>query len=232
MQHVYFAELIRVAIGQNHYELTAKTVKTFLEQGPRAYNVQIIRGVTLHFTAEGRLVEIVIDPPKVRERSRAMRFVGFDRDCEDYSAKQPQTNIMEYFGQHRRVLIDTSAFYALVSTENAFHVKSRLIWEYILDHNIELWTTPLIIAETTETILKNIGQEAMNAFNIAINSVVRVLLISFFQDTWNEFMNCNHKHHLKLIDLLTCNSANKILKCPVFTFNDQLREVARVVPLQ
>ena len=46
------------------------------------------------------------------------------------------------------VLVDTSAFYALISATDEFHGRARAAYERLLDRDQGLWSTSYVIVET------------------------------------------------------------------------------------
>lgn len=59
---------------------TKKAARIPVREGEPTKEVAVLRGVHLHLTWNDRLVAISISPGKVKERSKALRFVGIAKD--------------------------------------------------------------------------------------------------------------------------------------------------------
>ena len=65
-----------------------------------------------------------------------------------------------------RVLIDTSAFYALRSATDLFHNRASVAYERLLDREQELWTTSYTLVETVALLHRRLGFEVVSEFRI------------------------------------------------------------------
>jgi hypothetical protein len=63
-----------------------------------------------------------------------------------------------------RVLVDTSAFYALLSSTDEFDERARTAYERLLDREQELWTTSYILVEMAALTHRRLGFEALETF--------------------------------------------------------------------
>jgi predicted nucleic acid-binding protein len=68
------------------------------------------------------------------------------------------------FPPHRRALVDTSAYYALVDDDDVYHVRANAIGAALRGR---LYTTNLILAETHALLLRRLGRETAAQFLIA-----------------------------------------------------------------
>ena len=56
-----------------------------------------------------------------------------------------------------RVLVDTSALYALRSEADLFHHRARAAFEYLMDEGEELWTTSYALVEIVALLHRRLG---------------------------------------------------------------------------
>ena len=64
-----------------------------------------------------------------------------------------------------RVLIDTSAFFALRSSTDLFHDRARVAYERLVDREQELWTTSYTLVETVELLHRRQGFAVVSVFS-------------------------------------------------------------------
>ncbi len=64
-----------------------------------------------------------------------------------------------------RVLVDTSAFYALYSASDLFHDRAKVAYERLVDREQELWTTSYTLVETVALLHKRLGFDVVSKFS-------------------------------------------------------------------
>jgi uncharacterized protein len=78
----------------------------------------------------------------------------------------------------RRVLLDTSAYYAFVDLDDRHHEDASIIMERLASERWRLFTTNLLVAETHALLLKRLGREIALRFLMGLEAgsttVVRV----------------------------------------------------------
>lgn len=119
-----------------------------------------------------------------------------------------------------RVLIDTSALYAIVSTTDLFHTRARDAYEMLLDGESEFWTTSYVLVETVALLHRRLGFEAVTAFDAwRRGAQVRVLWVDDEMHTgaWDRFA-AEQGRGLSLVDW-TMALASREMSAPVFTFD-------------
>ncbi len=118
-----------------------------------------------------------------------------------------------------RVLIDTSAFYALISIDDRFHVRSKQLYEGLLDWGQELWTTSYILVEMANLVHRRLGIEALMAFVDSVNGVVQIFWVeqTVHSKAWDQLVT-QRNAGLSFVDWSTVVSASR-LKAHVFTFD-------------
>ena len=64
-----------------------------------------------------------------------------------------------------RVLIDTSALYAIRSATDLFHDRASAAFERLKDTNPELWATSYTLVETVALLHRRLGFEVVSEFS-------------------------------------------------------------------
>ena len=121
------------------------------------------------------------------------------------------------------IILDTSAFYALLSSEDIFHAKAKLSYERLLDWEWELWTTSYILVETSALVHHRLGFETLKTFMETLQSgLVKVLWIenTLHNEAWKRMKERQGK--CSLVDWTTIVSSEH-LKASVFTFDQEFR---------
>ena len=76
-----------------------------------------------------------------------------------------------------RVLIDTSAFYAIVSDADIFHQRAVHTYTWLIDRRAELYTTSYILLEATALIHRRLGFQTLTNFMDVVRDDVNVLWV-------------------------------------------------------
>lgn len=89
--------LFRFAIGKPISEVKGKaTITIQREQSDKAVNhVSLIRGVILDLSSDMRLVSVTVNPQKVKERRRAVRFIAMTKDVSRSTAEHQHSGLEE-----------------------------------------------------------------------------------------------------------------------------------------
>lgn len=119
-----------------------------------------------------------------------------------------------------RVLVDTSAFYALLSGSDLFHTRARDVYEQLLDTDSEIWTTSYALVETVALLHRRLGFEVVSAF-AAWQREARLQVVwvdsRMHADAWSGFA-AQHGQGLSFVDW-TLVLASREMGAPVFTFD-------------
>ncbi len=129
-----------------------------------------------------------------------------------------------------RVIIDTSAFYALISSTDAFHTQAKLAYERLLDWEQELWTTSYILVETSALVHHRLGFEPLKVFmETLLSGTVDVLWVEnqVHREAWRQMVE-RQGMGLSLVDWTTVVSAER-LEASVFTFDQGFRQQGMLV---
>lgn len=135
-----------------------------------------------------------------------------------------------------RVLVDTSAFYALFSATDLFHDRARNAYELLMDREYELWTTSYTLIETVALLHRRLDFQVVSKFAEWRSSNLGVLWIDcrVHDSAWGLFVNAQGRG-LSFVDWTTVVASREIDDAPVFTFdagfaNEGLPVVPRHAP--
>ena len=129
------------------------------------------------------------------------------------------------------VLVDTSAFYALISATDEFHGRARAAYERLLDRDQRLWSTSYVVVETIALVHRRLGFETLRALLEFVERYVEVFWIdSSIHDAALKELVASGGSGLNFVDWTTALAAAH-LGAPVFTFDEGFRrQGASVVP--
>lgn len=118
-----------------------------------------------------------------------------------------------------QVVVDTSAFYALLSATDAFHTRAAETYERLLDREVELWTTSYILVELTALAHRRLG---FNALQTSMQTVQRFFKIYWVDQAthwaaWRQFTT-SQGAGLSFVDCTTLLVAQR-LQAHIFTFD-------------
>lgn len=125
----------------------------------------------------------------------------------------------------KRVIMDTSAFYALISSTDAFHTQAKSAYDRLLDWEWELWTTSYILVETSALVHHRLGFEPLKTFmETLLSGIARVLWVesTIHSEAWRRMVERQGKG-FSLVDWTTVVAAEH-LEASVFTFDRSFRQ--------
>ena len=131
------------------------------------------------------------------------------------------------------VVVDTSAFYALISDSDEFHDSAVAAYERLVDRDLELWTTSYALVETIALVHRRLGFETLSQLLAIVESNVQVFWIESSIHSWamREFMSSAGRG-LSLADW-TIVLAARIKSAQAFTFDNGIANSGiLVVPRQ
>lgn len=73
-----------------------------------------------------------------------------------------------------KIVVDTSAFYALISVSDDFHSRAAASYEVLKDRDVELWTTSYALSETVALVHRRLGFDTLSRLLEVIESHVAV----------------------------------------------------------
>ncbi len=119
----------------------------------------------------------------------------------------------------QRILIDGSAFSALVSASHGMHRSARSVYERLVDYERDLWTTSYALTEAVEAISRDIGLEAASALVESVTGTMQVFWVesSIHHGAWSRYLE-SADHGLGFVDWTTYLSAVR-LNAGIFSLN-------------
>ena len=130
-----------------------------------------------------------------------------------------------------RVLIDTSAFYAIVSDADIFHQRAVHTYIWLIDRRAELYTTSYILLEATALIHRRLGFQTLTNFMDVVRDDVNVLWVDR-RAHWRgwELLRERTGRALSFVDCVTIVVAQS-LNTKLFAFDEDFsREGLPVLP--
>ena len=131
----------------------------------------------------------------------------------------------------KRIVVDTSAFYALVSGTDSLHEQAVLSYERILDWEWEPWTTSYVLVETQALIHSRLGFGCLKTFIEAVPDIMRILWVesSITEEATNRML-VNNGQRLSFVEWTTVVACER-LRASAFSFNHILSQAGvRVFP--
>lgn len=128
-----------------------------------------------------------------------------------------------------RVIIDDSAFYALLSLTDTNHEEAVHTYERLLDREQELWTTSCVLIEILSFIQNHLGFEPVRVFEESIRDIVHISWAesTVYQEALEQMVNVQAKG-LPFINWITAVTAKR-LRAYVFTFDKGFAELGMAV---
>ena len=130
-----------------------------------------------------------------------------------------------------RVLVDTSALYAIHSDADLFHGRAAAALERLGDTDRELWATSYVLVETAALLHRRLGFKAISEFSEWCATNLKVLWIDsrIHAEAWDRFV-AGGGRGLSFVDWTTA-VASRAMDAPVFTFDSGFaNEALPVVP--
>jgi predicted nucleic acid-binding protein len=123
-----------------------------------------------------------------------------------------------------KIIIDTSAFYALASANDKFHSKAKVIYERLIDQKFELYTSSYIFVEAAALIQHRLGFQALRIFVDSVRESFHFLWIDRHThwQAW-EILKEQYSREISFVDLTTVLLA-KSLDARVFAFDEDFRQ--------
>ena len=122
------------------------------------------------------------------------------------------------------VVVDTSAFYALVSETDEFHDSAMSIYEDIVDRDQSLWTTSYALVETIALVHRRLGFDKLSQTLALIESKVEIYWIgdTLHSIALQEFVSAGGRG-LSLVDRTVVMLA-RTKSAQVFTFDSGIAD--------
>src|SRR3990172_12262675 len=76
-----------------------------------------------------------------------------------------------------KAFLDTSGFYALVSSNDKFHVNARDAYESLILDEVPLYTSSYVLVESIALIHRRLGYSALKAFVDSVTEVFSIIWV-------------------------------------------------------
>ena len=132
---------------------------------------------------------------------------------------------------HERVLVDTSALYAIHSDSDLFHLRAVAVLEQLVDTDQELWATSYTLVETVALLHRRLGFDVVSVFAEWCESNLNVLWVDarMHYEAMGRLMALQGQG-LSFVDWTTA-VASQEMSATVFTFDRGFaNEALPVVP--
>ena len=119
-----------------------------------------------------------------------------------------------------RVLVDTSASYALFSASDLFHDRAEDAYRRLIDRDHELWATSYTLVETIALLHRRLGFEVVSEFSEWCRANLHVLWIDsrLHDEAWGRFAE-DQGRTLSFVDWTTVVASSDMGFSPVLTFD-------------
>ena len=123
------------------------------------------------------------------------------------------------------VLVDTSAFLAVLNADDAHHQKAAVTWKRIIEKNELLYTHHYIVLETTAVLQNRSGMEAARVFLEDIVPIVRTEWVTEADHGQGvqAFLTANRRQ-LSLTDCVSFSIIRRLGLRKVFCFDKHFQE--------
>jgi len=129
------------------------------------------------------------------------------------------------------VVVDTSALYALISSNDRFHTRARNILQELLDGGSELWVCSYVLAEFGAIVKNRFGFKPLETFLDSQKELLQVIWVveALHTEAWAEFA-AREGIGPNFVDWVVIVAA-KYLRARIFTFDSDFESVgADVMP--
>lgn len=131
-----------------------------------------------------------------------------------------------------RVLLDTSALYALISSTDEFHETAEEAYRKVLAGDADLWITSYVFVEFSALVHRRLGFDPIATFVESIRDVYETLWVdsAIHSRAWAQF-NERRGGGLSFVDWTTLVAAQQIGAAILTLDSGFAREGAEVVPI-
>jgi len=124
-----------------------------------------------------------------------------------------------------KAFVDTSAFYALVSSTDRFHKNARGTYESLILDEIPLYTSSYVLVESIALIQRRLGYSILKAFVDSVTEVFSIIWVGekIHSGAW-DLVKQREGREFSFVDATTILIAKEI-DAHVVTFDDSFKEV-------
>ena len=118
-----------------------------------------------------------------------------------------------------KVVIDSSAFFALLVDDDAFHQQALGYYHLLLEREQELWTTSYVLSETIALLQRRRGFESARSFVEKFEPSIRVHWVdaAVHQAAWRRYAD-SRGAGMNLVDWTVATVAES-MNAQIFTFD-------------
>ena len=124
-----------------------------------------------------------------------------------------------------KAFLDTSGFYALVSSTDKFHVNARDAYESLILDDVPLYTSSYVLVESIALIQRRLGYSVLKAFVESVTEVFSIIWVGekTHRDAW-ALVEQRQGREFSFVDATTILIA-KDIDAHVVTFDDSFKKV-------
>lgn len=124
-----------------------------------------------------------------------------------------------------KAFVDTSGFYALVSSTDRFHVNARGTYESLILDEVPLYTSSYVLVESIALIQRRLAYSVLKAFVNSVTEVFSIIWVGekIHKDAW-DLVEQRQGREFSFVDATTILIAKEI-DAHVVTFDDSFRKV-------
>jgi len=123
------------------------------------------------------------------------------------------------------IFVDTSAFFAVLSTSDANHPRASSCWRNVLAEGQTLLTDSYVLVESIAVIQKRLGLEKVRCFSEKILPLVKIEWVDeTHHKTAMKAALIANRRNLSLVDCSAFETMRRLGIQSIFTFDEHFRE--------
>ena len=124
-----------------------------------------------------------------------------------------------------KAFLDTSGFYALVSSSDRFHVNAKGAYESLILDEVPLYTSSYVLVESIALVHRRLGYSVLKAFVDSVTEVFSIIWVGekVHRDAW-DLVEQRQGRAFSFVDATTILIAKEI-DAHVVTFDDSFKKV-------
>lgn len=123
------------------------------------------------------------------------------------------------------VFVDTSAFLAIMSSDDVNHAPAKRIWQNLLEHDEPLICTNYVLLEALTLLQQRLGMTAVRDFQ---DTVVPLLVVEWVDSSMHragaQALLTANRRQLSLVDCVSFGVMRQYALIQVFAFDDHFKE--------
>lgn len=124
-----------------------------------------------------------------------------------------------------KVFVDTSAFLAIVDTDERNHHAASRLWEHLVHDNVELICTNYVLVETFALVQRRLGMSVVSIFQERVVPLLDAIWIDeSLHETGLAALLIANRRRLSLVDCISFEVVRKYKVDTVFAFDKHFEE--------